>query len=49
MNRGLGYEGGGLILIIVHARSRMTIDSRIPTMPGRREGGYTGAKMLGME
>ena len=27
-------EGGG-VLIIMHGRSRMTIDPRIPTMPGR--------------
>ena len=32
-------EVGG-VLIIMHGRSRMTIDSRIPTMPGRSPSGF---------
>ena len=31
---------GGWGLIIVHGRSRMTIDPRIPTMPGRSTSGF---------
>ena len=34
-----GVEGGG-VLIIMHGRSRMTIDPRIPTMPGRSTSGF---------
>ena len=30
-----GEGGGGGVLSIVHGRSRMTIDPRIPTMTGR--------------
>ena len=34
------FNARGGVLIIMHGRSRMTIDPRIPTMPGRtREGG----------
>ena len=33
--------GGRGVLMIVHGRSRMTIDPRIPTMPGRSMSGFT--------
>ena len=32
--------GGGGVLDIIHGRSRMTIDPRIPTIPGRRTLGF---------
>ena len=32
--------GGGVVLIVVHGRSRMTIDPCIPTMPGRSPSGF---------
>ena len=35
-------EGGGDVLDIIHGRSRMTIDPRIPTMAGRGRGGEGG-------
>ena len=34
-----GGEGGGCTYF-VHGRSRMTIDPRIPTMPGRSTSGF---------
>ena len=34
-DRARGGEGGDTL--VVHGRSRMTIDPRIPTMPGRAE------------
>ena len=37
--RKRGKRGGGL-LIMMHGRSRMTIDPRIPTMPGRSTSGF---------
>ena len=39
MIRG-GIGGGGGCTQFVHGRSRMTIDPRIPTMPGRRTSGF---------
>ena len=30
----------GGVLIIMHGRSRMTVDPRIPTMPGRSTSGF---------
>ena len=33
-------EWGGDILIVMHGRSRMTIDPSIPTMPGRSMSGF---------
>ena len=35
-----GGEGGGGGTQFVHGRSRMTIDPRIPTMPGRSTSGF---------
>ena len=32
--------GGWSVLIIMHARSRMNIDLRIPTLPGRSTSGF---------
>ena len=31
---------GGGVLIIMHGRSRMAIDPRLPTMPGRSTSGF---------
>ena len=41
---GNGQRGGGVysILGIMHGRSRMTVDARIPTMPGRSTSGFRG-------
>ena len=36
-----GQAGGGGVFIIMHGRSRMTMDPRIPTMPGRSTSGFT--------
>ena len=33
-------RGGGGVLTVMHGRSRMTIDPRIPTMPGRSTSGF---------
>ena len=33
-------EGGRGCTLFVHSRSRMTIDPRIPTMPGRSTSGF---------
>ena len=33
-------EGGRGVLIVMDGRSRMTIDPRIPTMPGRSMSGF---------
>ena len=35
-----GGLGGGGVLIVVHGRSRMTIDYRIPKMPARSTSGF---------
>ena len=35
-----GRQLGVCVLIIMHDRSRMTIDPRIPTMPGRSTSGF---------
>ena len=32
--------GGGSVVITMDGRSRMTIDPRIPTMPGRKTAGF---------
>ena len=32
--------GGGCVLTVMHGRSRMTIDPRIPSMPGRSTSGF---------
>ena len=34
--------GGGSVVITMDGRSRMTIDPRIPTMPGRRKSDFHG-------
>ena len=34
-------QRGGGVLIIMHGRSRMTIEPRIPAMPGRSTSGFT--------
>ena len=34
------YENRGVVLIILHGRSRMAIDLRIPTKPGRSTSGF---------
>ena len=33
-------EKGGRVLMIMHGRSRVTVDPRIPTMPGRSTSGF---------
>ena len=33
--KGAGRERGGDVLVIMHGRSRMALDPRIPTTPGR--------------
>ena len=37
---GVGSARGGGALDIIHGRSRMPIDPRIPTMPGRNTSGF---------
>ena len=37
---GVGVEGGGGYSIFMHGRSRMIIDTRIPTMPGQSMPGF---------
>ena len=34
------WGGRGAVLMIMHGRSRMTIDTRIPTTPGRSMPGF---------
>ena len=36
--RPVGWRGGGVYY--VHGRSRMSMDRRVPTMPGRRTSGF---------
>ena len=38
--RGGGVGEGGVCAHFMHGRSRMTIDARTPTMPGRRMSGF---------
>ena len=41
MNYGTSRQAqGGGVLMIMHGRSRKTIDPRIPTMPGRSTSGF---------
>lgn len=37
---GVQAKGGGGVLILIHGRSRMNIDSRMPTMPGWSTPGF---------
>ena len=32
--------GGGRVLVITHGRSRITVDPRVPSMPGRSTSGF---------
>ena len=45
----LRVEGGGVgvCIDVMHGRSRMIIDSRTPTMPGRSTSGFTDQAGIG--
>ena len=40
--QGKERSGHGVVLVIMHGRSRMTIDPCIPTMPARSTSGFHG-------
>ena len=46
-----GESGRGGILDVMHGRSRMTMDHRVPTMPGQSTSGFhrSGKTLAGAE
>ena len=43
-----GAGGGAGFTHVMHGRSRMTIDHRIPTMPGRSKSGFSLARQTSL-